>query len=143
MQAGTHHGNPRRTRDERRMRNLPATCDQSHKLLSSSKFVFSKGLEKGEGNDKNFVQPTDTRREKGEKESEREESTNGKEKRKQRERRKRRIRGEQRTEKEKTHLGGALSPRNDLQSLSASLRVIIPHLLEDTGIAPARRSISN
>lgn len=39
--------------------------------------------------------------------------------------------------------GGALSPRNDLQSLSASRLVIIPHRLDDTGIAPARRRISS
>lgn len=39
--------------------------------------------------------------------------------------------------------GGALSPRNDLHSRSASRRVIIPQRRELTGIAPARRRISN
>lgn len=40
-------------------------------------------------------------------------------------------------------LGGALSPKKLLHRRSASLLVIIPHLLDETGIAPARRSISN
>lgn len=40
-------------------------------------------------------------------------------------------------------LGGALSPRKLLQRRSASLRVIMPHLRDDTGIAPARRRISS
>lgn len=39
--------------------------------------------------------------------------------------------------------GGALSPRKLLQRRSASLLVIMPHLLEETGMAPARRRISN
>lgn len=42
-----------------------------------------------------------------------------------------------------SHFGGELSPKNDLHNLSASLRVIIPHLLEETGIAPALLKISN
>ena len=39
--------------------------------------------------------------------------------------------------------GGELSPRKLLQSLSASLLVIIPHLLEEIGIAPALLRISS
>lgn len=34
-------------------------------------------------------------------------------------------------------------PRKDLQSLSASRRVIMPHRREDTGMAPARLRISS
>ena len=40
-------------------------------------------------------------------------------------------------------LGGELSPRKLLHSRSASLFVIIPHLRDDIGIAPARRNISS
>ena len=39
--------------------------------------------------------------------------------------------------------GGALSPRKLLQSLSASRLVIIPHLREVIGMAPARRNTSS
>lgn len=39
--------------------------------------------------------------------------------------------------------GGELSPRKLLQSRSASLRVIIPHRRELTGMAPALLNISN
>lgn len=40
-------------------------------------------------------------------------------------------------------LGGSLSPRKLLHNRSASLLVIIPHLRDETGIAPARRRISS
>lgn len=39
--------------------------------------------------------------------------------------------------------GGALSPRKLLHRRSASRLVIIPHLRDETGIAPARRRISS
>lgn len=41
------------------------------------------------------------------------------------------------------NLGGALSPKKLLQRRSASRRVIMPHLRDETGIAPALRRISS
>lgn len=46
-------------------------------------------------------------------------------------------------EKSSGSRGGELSPRKDLHNLSASLRVIMPHRRDETGIAPARLSISS
>lgn len=49
------------------------------------------------------------------------------------------------TSKEKVsgNFGGSASARKDLQRRSASRLVIMPHLRDDTGMAPARRSSSS